>query len=284
MSMIEQLQVNKSSLSVDLSKGAALTSLILDDVELIKPFSGYHFESSLLFPFPNRLSNGTFKFEGKEYVFHKNDLGRPNALHGIIHDMHFQIKQTSPTKLDLELDYTGDLDEFPFHFSFSIFYELQEEALTINVAVKNRGDVKFPFGFGWHPYFKLIDKSLTRLKLPTCEKVHVNENLIPTGRTTPYLDFNEKATLIGHELDHCLALLKDQNRHTTLLELDIGIDLELWQDGQFSFLQVFTPGDDLTLALEPMTCNVDALNTGDGLMVLDSGDSWSGAFGLRIMK
>lgn len=283
--MIEQLQVNRSSLSVDLSKGAALTSLILDDVELIKPFPGYHFESSLLFPFPNRLSNGTFDFEGKEYVFHKNDFGRPNALHGIIHDMQFQIKHASPTMLDLGLDYnSGDLDEFSFHFSFSIVYELQEEALNINVAVKNRGDDKFPFGFGWHPYFKLIDKSLTRLKLPTCEKVHVNESLIPTGRTTPYLDFHEKATLIGHNLDHCFALLKDQNRYTTLLELANGIDLELWQDGQFPFLQVFTPGDDLTLALEPMTCNVDALNTGDGLMVLDSGASWSGAFGLRIKK
>ena len=58
-------------------------------------------------------------------------------------------------------------------------------------------------------------------------------------------------------------------------------------DDRFRFVQVYT-GDDLPdparrrcgVAIEPMTCAPDALNSGDGLVVLEPGASFTGRCGL----
>jgi aldose 1-epimerase len=48
---------------------------------------------------------------------------------------------------------------------------------------------------------------------------------------------------------------------------------------------VFTPDllarDQAAIAIEPMTCPADAFNTGMGLMVLEPGTAWTGAWGLQ---
>ena len=42
----------------------------------------------------------------------------------------------------------------------------------------------------------------------------------------------------------------------------------------FPFFQVFTPPHRESIALEPMTCNVDAFNNGQGLVSLAADKSW----------
>ena len=59
----------------------------------------------------------------------------------------------------------------------------------------------------------------------------------------------------------------------------------LWMDETYRFVQVFTV-DVLTdgqpgVAVEPMTCAPDAFNSGAGLIVLDPGSSWAGAWGIE---
>ena len=60
----------------------------------------------------------------------------------------------------------------------------------------------------------------------------------------------------------------------------------LWMDVAYEYLMVFT-GDTLGpearrrgLALEPMTCAPNALQSGDGLVVLEPGDSHRGKWGI----
>jgi aldose 1-epimerase len=61
----------------------------------------------------------------------------------------------------------------------------------------------------------------------------------------------------------------------------------LWQDESFPYLMVFT-GDTLPephrrrgLAVEPMTCAPDAFNSGDGLLVLAPGETFTGSWGIE---
>ena len=61
----------------------------------------------------------------------------------------------------------------------------------------------------------------------------------------------------------------------------------MWCDANFGYLMVFT-GDALPdaprrrtgLAVEPMTCAPDAFRSGDGLLVLDPAETWSGRWGI----
>jgi aldose 1-epimerase len=53
----------------------------------------------------------------------------------------------------------------------------------------------------------------------------------------------------------------------------------------FAFVQVFTPSDLVgrgrALAVEPMTCPPDALNSGDRLITLAPDETWSASWGIR---
>ena len=49
---------------------------------------------------------------------------------------------------------------------------------------------------------------------------------------------------------------------------------------KWNFLQVFTPPHRQSIALEPMTCNIDAFNNQDGLKMLAPKETLSGVFGV----
>lgn len=61
---------------------------------------------------------------------------------------------------------------------------------------------------------------------------------------------------------------------------------QVWFDEAFGHLQAFTldefPGRGAPgIAIEPMTCAPDALNSGAGLIVLDPGATWTGTWGIE---
>ncbi len=64
-----------------------------------------------------------------------------------------------------------------------------------------------------------------------------------------------------------------------------GSGLALWVDEAYGYLQVFS-GDPLpdvnrrSLAVEPMTCPANAFRTGEGLIRLEPGASFTGAWGI----
>ena len=53
-------------------------------------------------------------------------------------------------------------------------------------------------------------------------------------------------------------------------------------DQHFDFVHVFTSGTGV--AVEPMTCAPDAFNSGDGLLALLPGGSFSGRWGLNTQR
>ena len=64
-----------------------------------------------------------------------------------------------------------------------------------------------------------------------------------------------------------------------------GHGVELWADPVFKWVQVYTadefPGRGRAVAIEPMTCPPDALNSGIDLIALPPGENWIAQWGLR---
>jgi aldose 1-epimerase len=62
----------------------------------------------------------------------------------------------------------------------------------------------------------------------------------------------------------------------------------VWADPDFKWVQVYTPdnypGRGRAVAIEPMTCPPDALNSGVDLLWLEPGESWAGRWGLRPLS
>lgn len=279
-----QLKNGTSLLVVDLKKGAAIEKLSLCNEPILRSEDGGYYQAALLFPFPNRLKYGQYSFEGKNYAFPHNDIELPNALHGMVHDREFTIDTQGENHARLKLSYGGEEERYPFPFDLFITYQLKETGLETELEVVNTGSGNMPCGFGWHPYFYTEEYEKAELKLPTLKQVEIDDLMIPTGRKGPFNTFDAFEKVSKQVLDTCFKLNPTKNKFVSLLKLSNGNIVEVWQDSNFEYLQVFTPKEKTSVAIEPMTCNIDALNNGEGLRILAPQEHWKVSFGIKLKK
>jgi len=271
-------------LQVAPQRGACINRLLLGGQSLL---DGYDTEialdvhrwgkSALLFPFPNRLDRGRYQWQGQVYQFPVNDATTDNALHGIGLMATFdynapQLSQTSAS-ISLRYEYDGQYEYYPFPFSLEVRYSVGSDTFQMDLEAHNTGDSAIPFGMGWHPYITLDTSVETvHLRTPPMELVGVDQRMIPTGKFYAHDQFQDGAVIGATAFDNCFRLqaLAGADRHELELRGKRG-SLQYWQEtgpDKFNFLQLFTPPDRRSLAVEPMTCNVDAFNNGQGLSTL----------------
>lgn len=242
----------------------------------------------LLYPFPNRLRNGQYEWEGQVYEFPVNDVPTNNALHGFGTEQEMEVAASEATADQAQVlcrfDYDGMLGYYPFPFRFEAAFTLRTGALEVELSVENTGTSPLPFGMGWHPYFRLSDDlSDHHLHLPPCEMIGVDAEMIPTGKRYEYTTFSQPRRIGSEVLDNCFALQQQEGRIDIILSY-ADQQLRYWQEageGGFPFVQLFTPPHRTCLAIEPMTCNIDAFNNGEGLMRVEPGQRRSAVFGVE---
>jgi aldose 1-epimerase len=106
--------------------------------------------------------------------------------------------------------------------------------------------------------------------------------MIPTGKRYAYDDFVQRKKIGATVLDNCFIVPRDGVEMGVHLFGPQG-HLRYWQatgPGKFNYLQLFTPPYGTSLAIEPMTCNVDAFNNGDGLARLRAGQELRASAGV----
>lgn len=238
-------------------------------------------KSTVLFPFPNRLRDGRYTWEGKQYEFPINNAATQNAIHGFVRDEAFVVDKVELTRsraaMVCSLRYEGGRAYFPFPFFLELAFILDVNSLTLKVKCLNLHHRPIPVGFGWHPYFRLTAKADDHaMQLPPCRLVDIDERMIPTGKRTDFPDFQVKKRVGAAFLDNCFAAAKPVSYKMTLQHGDTALQVSANQK-ECPFFQVFTPPHRESIALEPMSCNVDAFNNGDGLVSLAPGKTWKTA-------
>ena len=155
------------------------------------------------------------------------------------------------------------------------------------MRLTNNDAVPMPAGLGWHPYFILSDRvDDTSLQMPDCQLIEIDERMLPTGKKAVYNDFKTLKSIGEIVLDNGFFLMETDGEATVILKSEIG-QLDYWQElgaTKWQFLQVFTPPHRQSIALEPMTCNIDAFNNRDGLVLLTPQSTLEGRFGVRFTK
>lgn len=245
--------------------------------------AGEWFKSALLFPFPNRLRDGRYRWLGKEYAFAVNERLTNTAIHGFVWKEAF-----APTRIELtdehaeiacRLNYDGNCEAYPFPFTLEIAYSMTYRGLFgVNVWMKSHHTEYIPIGFGWHPYFRRGDCSL---KLPPCSRELLDERMLPTLKQEPYRAFEHLQPLDQTVLDDCFRVAENLTlydlrlkgeRHTVTLSLSRTL---------FPFFQIFRPPHRQSIAVEPMTCLANAFENGEGLVSVPPHGVWSAAFVLQ---
>jgi aldose 1-epimerase len=252
--------------------------------------SGKWGKSTVLFPFPNRLNEGKYTWLGKSYQFPINNAATGNAIHGFVREEAFEVEYVFLAKnfasIRCSFDYIGDREYYPFPFSLEIEFSIHDSGkFEVQVEVENLHHAPIPFGFGWHPYFRLTEAAERHsLQLPPCEKVSIDKRMIPTGGRTQVKEFQKLTFVEDTVLDNCFQSSKSSGSYQMTLEGDGRYLTMKAPVAQFPFFQVFTPPHRESIALEPMTCNVDVFNNKHGLVSLAPDKSWKAKMGLQYQN
>ena len=248
----------------------------------------------ILFPFPNRIRDGRYSFEGKDYtLFIEPD--KEHAIHGFAIAAPWDVVDQGATadgaflvgRFQIARNAPDRLDSWPTDGILTVRYDLGGRRLRMTITVENPTKRNLPFGFGIHPYFRLPFVAGTpergQLVLPAAEMWLLDSGL-PTGARVPVdsrVDFRSGGSTAGRHLDDVLTGLSFSDDLCTcrLVDEDLGCATVLSFDRTFRDLVVFVPPhDDTLVAVEPYTQTTDGINleargVDAGVRILGPGES-----------
>ena len=236
--------------------------------QFAKSENPYH-PSALLSPWVNRVRNGNYSFEGRNYQLPINEPNLGNAIHGLLARMPFDISlEASKATLTYHYDAEEKAYPFPFEMQLSCSFSV-DNSFQLQFQAKNTGSGNMPFACGWHPYFNLTQGNLADwiIRFDSISKFHSDSQMIPLREES--FDASAGVDLGKEVLDNVFRLEPKTKHITNLYNKQKKESLYLEQSSiDFPFLVVFAPENSNCVAIEPMSANTDAFNTGDGLRIL----------------
>jgi len=248
-----------------------------------------------LIPWPNRLRDGRYEWEGTSHQLALTEPAAGNAIHGLTRWTPWRAGETGSDRVVM----THRLHPqpgWPFTLDLAVAYTLGPGGLTVRTTAVNAGAQACPFGTGAHPYLTVgtprVDATI--LQAPGARRLLADERQIPVGEEavagTPY-DFRAARPLGDLVLDDAFTGLErdPDGRARVRLRAPAGErTCALWMDEAYDWLMLFS-GDTLpdraarrrSLGVEPMTCAPNALQSGAGLLRLAPGEAFTGAWGVE---
>jgi len=249
------------------------------------------FKGLKLSPFPCRIPDATYKFEGKAYRLRKF-INNGAALHGLLYNQAFKIVATHADEeaatISLAYEYRAEDPGYPFMYDCTVNYILtKENKLTVTTVVHNVGESAIPIADGWHPYFT-FRKNVDALELQfQSEEMLEFINLIPSGKILPFHTFIHPSRIGDTPLDNSFVLDFSKPQPCCVLrDLQTNWQLEILPDASYPYLQIYIPPHRQSIAIENLSAPPDAFNNGIGLITLQSGASatFSTAYAMRKIE
>ncbi|HEX3450757.1 MAG TPA: aldose 1-epimerase family protein [Isosphaeraceae bacterium] len=286
----------KDQQAVVVAVGGGLRSYSVGGRELLDGYSADEMSSSgrgqVLIPWPNRLQDGSYEFNGRRHQLPLNEPEHCNAIHGLVRWSTWTATERQPHRVVME-HILYPQPGYPFLLRISIEYALSDSGLLVQTTATNLGARTCPYGGGAHPYLTLGTATIDGLilQVPGRSVLRSDERGLPIRKEavegTEY-DFRQPKQIGSIKLDHAFADLErdaDGLARVELRDSDRETKVSLWVDQSYPYLMLFS-GDPLpnvhrrSLAVEPMTCPPNAFRTGDALIRLEPGASFTGTWGI----
>lgn len=223
------------------------------------PLDGYGLDEQcssgrgqVLAPWPNRLEQGQYEFDGESLQVALTEPSSGNAIHGLVRWANWRAVVHESARVVMEY-VVHPQPGYPFTVRLQVEYVLSDDGLAVRTSAENLSERACPFGVGHHPYIAA-----------------------PSGRVD---DMELQGSPLGSKrLDDTVPIEGPW-------KLDVG-PVTVWGDEHWKYVQLFT-GDDKpdvarrALAVEPMTCPPNAFRTGTDLIRLEPGERFEGRWGIR---
>ncbi|HEX6872319.1 MAG TPA: aldose 1-epimerase family protein [Micromonosporaceae bacterium] len=247
----------------------------------------------VLAPWPNRIRDGRYVFDGEAYQLALTEPVRHNAIHGLVAWVRWELVGATADSVTLGHDLPPQ-PGYPWPLRLRVTWTVSADGLHASNAVTNLSADPCPFGFSAHPYLRVPEVAIDDLTL----HVPAGSRLLTDGRSLPIgaarvagseFDYRQPRRIGPAMLDTAFGdLSRDTVDGRTAVRLSAvdGRGVRVWADAGFTWWQVFTadtlPGPRYrrSVAIEPMTCPPDAFRSGRDLIVLAPGQTWTGDWGI----
>jgi aldose 1-epimerase len=297
--------VHEDQEAVVVEVGAGLRSYrvggaaVIDGYEESEACSGGR--GQVLMPWPNRLGDGQFEWNGQRLQTALTEPEHHNAIHGLVRWTPWTVveENTNSVRLDYRL---YPQPGWPWILDLSMAYMLSDLGLEVRARAVNvpGGAGAAPFGAGWHPYLAAFDGRVDDivLRVPADTTYVADERGLPIKRLPTEgsgVDFRQPRRIGTAPLDTAFTDLARDPAGRAVVELAAGDgsgrSTRLWVDAACTHLMVFS-GDTLPeadrrrrgLAVEPMTCAPNMLQSGDGRVIVPAGESFEASWGVMAVR
>lgn len=278
--------------------GGALRRYAVGDRDVLDGFDEGEMSTAargqVLVPWPNRLRDGRYEFAGEHHQLPLTEPEHGNAIHGLARWVNWTVDRHDDARVRLTY-VLHPREGYPFALSLAVDYALDDGGLTVRTTATNVGERSCPYGAGAHPYVTAGTDTIDpcTLRAPGGRWMPTDDRWIPIASepvdATDY-DFRIARRIGSTQLDTGFGELErgdDGLARVQLVAPDGESSVTVWQDESYPYLMLFT-GDSVPepgrrrrgLGVEPMTCAPNALQSGEGLAVLQPGATFTGLWGI----
>lgn len=269
------------------TRGAALLRLVHNRRDLVVPttedLSVLSYSGRVLAPWPNRLRDGVYTWEGSAYRVPVNEPATNTALHGLLAWADFTVGAVSTpgVMLHATLDHPG----YPTTLDLTVTYLLSDErGLSVAISATNTGELSAPYGVAGHPYLTCDGAPVDActLTLPAGRVTRTGERNLPAAveEVAGDLDLRAPRPFGPRQIDHAFTDLPGE-RWEARLEREDGFAVVLASTTRWA--QVYS-GEEIGragIAVEAMTCPPGAFVSGEDLVVLAPGEAHTYGYSIR---
>ena len=269
------------------------TRAVLDPYPVDAMCDGAH--GAPLIPWPNRLEDGSYHFDGVDHQVALSEPSKHNAIHGLMRWRPWQAVEHADGRVVMAAR-LHPMGGYPFDLDVQIAYELGDDGLTVSTTATNRGRPPVPLWVRTAPLPVTRNRGDRRLHVAGGRRDAPRDR-----RRTPAPHRPGSRRRDGARLPPSPPARRPGDRrclHRPHRDLDgrawarLGSPdsgtVELWVDEHHPFIEIYT-GDTLApgrrrrgLGAEPMTCPPNAFHSGEAVIALDPGQSLTTRWGVRL--
>lgn len=232
----------------------------------------------ILAPWPNRIADGKFNFQGEDYQLEINEPERNNALHGLVHNKNWRVVASDSHAAVLTTN-VPPTEHWPWPLELAVTFNLDSDGMHITMRATSDAECA-PFACGWHTYLNPQDGDLGAAML----QINVSKQL-PLDRVRKLPSGPVAESELAEQLQKGLELkdlLLDDCFQAPEVPLKVkmtsgGKGVRLTSSPEMSWVQVFTadkrwdcpfPDGRRAIAVEPMSAPPNSLRSGEDVTEL----------------
>ncbi len=271
-------------LVLDPETGGAIAGFNYRGIELLRPVAdqrlgaqhGRAVAGYPLIPFANRVGGGRFSFGGQAFQLARNFGEDPNTIHGNAWMHPWMVAEAAPQQARLTLDFSpegGLAAQWPFAYRAEQAFTLSDDALRIELSVRNSDTRPFPAGIGLHPYVARTPEATLRFQADSVWTTGPDGLPAEREAVRGQAEFDDERSLGTAAIDSCYA---GWGGLAVVRLPEDGVSVVLSSSPPMDHLQLYTPPGRNYIGLEPVSNMPDAINRIDdvadqGLVVLQPG-------------